>query len=264
MSTRDDRTQRDRATHASQAPPYDPQLRILGELEAEFGRELQGLASKGSPARRTQRQRMQRLRLPARVTRRALVLVALLSLVGASALAGRSVLEGSHEPASGPVLLSSGESGSERWQFEAYPHAGSVCYALFVAETVSSACGTAPDKSGLRAASAVGSNVRFVAGLAGAGVAQVSLRVGRHTLTVSTHPPPARAAAARSVKPFLAPRWFLAMLPGEPATRTAAARLTPRDGAGRSLGPTVLDCSLGGASLACRRAAAHIAGNSSD
>jgi hypothetical protein len=262
MNAPRDRSGNRRGAGTGRRPCHDPELAILSELEADFARELRELASGSTRARQAER-----LRQPARITRRALVLVALLSLVGASALAARSVFEGAPRApaAAGPVLLSAGGSGSDRWQLETYPHDRSTCYALFVAGTVASACG-APGSREVRVTSAIDPTTRFVAGLAGDGVAEVSMRVGHQALVVPTRPPPATAtgassgASSRSVTPFVPPRWFLVMLPAVAAAREAPASLIPRGARGEQLGPFVLDCSLGGASAACRRAAARIAG----
>jgi hypothetical protein len=241
--------------HSTRSPLHDPELPILSELEAELERELRALL----PPARASRDR--RLRQPARVTRRALVLVALFSLVGASALAGRAVFAPSPEPSTAPALLSAGGHPPEQWRLEAYLHGGSTCYALFVADTVSSACGAPPGRVGVLVTSAVSPTQRFVAGLAGADVHQVRVRVGRQTLTVLTRRPPQAAGARRAQLPAHL-RWFLAILPGNTPARNAPARVTPRDEAGHPLGPPVLDCSLGAASIACQRAASRIAGPS--
>jgi hypothetical protein len=229
---------------------HDPELPILAELEAELERELRALGQPAGPALRAIP-----LRTPARVARRALVLVALLSLVGGSAVAGRAVLAGSpRAPSSGPALLSSGGQGADHWQLEAYLHEGSVCYAMFVADTASSACGT-PGGKEVRATSALSPTRRFVAGIAGAGVTHVLVRVGHRDLLIATHAP----AGAHRAKLSPGLRWFLASLAGAGA-RQGPARVTPLDRAGRRVGPAVLDCSLGAGSPLCQEAAERISG----
>ncbi|MCL2769775.1 MAG: hypothetical protein FWD42_06640 [Solirubrobacterales bacterium] len=269
--------------------PYDSELPILAELESEYrtellsveiwaGRPARTVAAPHHPAARAARRRdaPHRELAPARITRRALLLVALVSLVGASALAGTAVFGGAHHPSAGaeesgastnPVLLDTGGTSVERWQLQSYNRGGTTCYALFIAETLASACAAAPARAGVLVGSALGPTRRLVAGLAGPGVAQVLVRVGGHTSAVPTHPLPrtaggaAGAAGARARGSRLPPGvlWFVASFPGESSLHAAPAHVTPRDADGRALGPATLDCSLGGTSPACRRAAANIA-----
>jgi hypothetical protein len=255
------------------AAHYDGGLPILAELAEAFERELQsppappGVRCAGDePSPRAPKppaQSSSRLGWPVRVTRRALVLVALVSLVGASALAGRFVSGGgSQEPGSRPAPLSAGGSGRERWQLEAYRHGGAVCHALFVADTVASACTSTLEPTSVQVISALSPTRRFVAGIAGAGVGQVLVRVGRAALALPTYPPPAAAGAHRAELP-VGLRWFVAILPAAGGvTNAAPALLTPRDRRGRGLGGAVLDCSLGASSALCRQAASHIAAGS--
>jgi hypothetical protein len=237
---------------------YDSELPILAELEAELELELE-LNALSQPPRPASHKT--RLSTSARITRRALLLVALISLAGGSALAGRDVLAGSPASGSEPALLSSGGHGADRWQLEAYVYEGSICYALFVADTASSACG-APSGEGVRAMSALSSTRRFVVGLAGAGVTQVLVRVGRRELLLATSAL-SQAPGARRAKLTAGLRWFLARLPGG-AARQTPARVVPRDGAGRPVGPAVLDCSLGAGSSLCQQAAGRISGVGGD
>ncbi|HTB49412.1 MAG TPA: hypothetical protein VK701_00410 [Solirubrobacteraceae bacterium] len=229
----------------------DTELPILKELEADLAVELRALAP---PVPR--RARGHALRNPARVARRVMVLVALLSLVGASALAGRSVFGSSHESTSATVLLSSGGHGSERWQLEAYLHEGAACYALFLTDTLSSVCGT-PEGSSVRVTSALSPTRRFVVGFARGDVARVSVRIGHRALVVFTHPVSAAPGARRARLP-VGLRWFATSL-SEEAARTAPALVTARDKTGHVLGSPVLDCSLGGNGAVCQGAAGVVA-----
>ena len=236
--------------------PHDPTLAILVELEAELARELEATAF---PAARAYRGRG-RLRAPALVVRRALVLVALVSLVGASALAGRAVIDPARPaPSSGPAPLAGGGSG-EPWQLEEYLHDGALCYALFVAGSATSACVERPVyELTVHAISALSSARRFVVGITGERVRQVLVRVGHRALVRPTHPlAPATRAHAHVGLPA-GQRWFVAILPGEDRTQAAPALVTPRDGRGGALAAATLDCSLGAQSAICRRAAAHLA-----
>jgi hypothetical protein len=231
-------------------------LPILEELEAQLELELRALAQPPAP----QVAKLAAPR-PARVARRALLLVALVSLVGASALAGRSVFAGSRKPSSGLALLAAGGHGPDSWQLQAYLHEGSVCYALFVAGSASSACG-APAAAGVRAQSALSPDRRFVAGLAGADVTKVQVRVAGRTMLVSTEPVVSAPGAARAKLPS-GVRWFVTSLAGG-AARQAPAWIAPRDRAGRAVGASVLDCSLGGSNVLCQRTAGELSGGAGE
>jgi hypothetical protein len=234
---------------------YDPELPILEELETELQRELRtlGLAPVGRSVGGGG------LGGPVRVTRRALLLVALVSLVGGSALAGRSVLTRSHSPKpSGPALLAFGRQGPDNWQLEAYLYGGSTCYALFVVDAVSSACGRPPNSTGVRVTSALSATRRFVAGLTGAAVEQVLVHAGGSVLILPTHSLP-NTSDGRRAGLRIGLRWFVAILPYDARTRGAPARVTPLDADARPLGQPVLDCSLSAANAICRRAADALA-----
>ncbi|HXC46486.1 MAG TPA: hypothetical protein VNU24_07765 [Solirubrobacteraceae bacterium] len=229
---------------------HDPELGILRELEVEFERELALIA----PARPRVRWRD---RVTVRVTRRALVLVGLVCLVGGSALAGRSVLAGSPQTNSPPTLLASGGRGLESWQFETYEYRGASCYVLFADSTATSRCQAAPGKSDIDAVSASDSSERFVVGLAGAGVATVLIEVGKHRVLTRTHVPRTKMSGTKLGSEL---RWFVAIVPGKASAATSPpASITPRASDGRPLGPQLLDCSLGGASQACLNAARRVA-----
>lgn len=268
---------------------YDPELPILAELESEYRREL----TKLRPVPR-QRRGPHRELAPGRITRRALLLVALVSLVGASALAGSGVFSGAnHRSAAtqssgsgsgaGPVLLSAGGAAGEHWLLQAYTHGASTCYALFVAETATSDCAAPPTGAAVRVSSALGPEHRLVAGIAGPEVAQVLVRVGAHTMVLPTYPLPRTAAAAAAAAAGGTPahvsahadttgaarlpadlRWLLAVFPGESPLHAAPAHVTPLNTAGHAVGPSTLDCSLGANNPACQRAAASIATGAGD
>jgi len=232
------------------APTYDPELDILRELEAEFERELT-LIARARPRARW------RDRVSVRVTRRALVLVGLVCLIGASALAGHSVLSGSPQKTSPPTLLASGGSGLTSWQLESYVYRGTSCYALFAGGTVASKCQATPGRDGVNALSAVDPNERLVAGLAGNRVATVLIEVGKHRILDTTQ---SQRSGTRAVGLAHQMRWFVAIIPSKTsAAASPPARLTPRAPDGRSLGPPILDCSLGGTSQMCAREADRVA-----
>jgi hypothetical protein len=235
----------------------DPELGVLRELEAEL---MQALAPVCAPAVPSQPSKptARRLRLQSgRVTRRALVLVALVSLVGSSALATSVVFTGSRKVKANPTTLSSGVDDGQRWQLETYSYSGAGCYALFAAGTVASRCGFDPGTRGVSAASALAGSSRLVAGIVGADVMQVRVRVKGHVTTLPTHPPPASTDLPAGS------RWFLAKLPNEGnAVDAAPAQITPLGRDDRRVGASALDCSLGGTSTICRRAAERLAARS--
>lgn len=251
---------------------YDPELPILAELESAYRREL---TTQLRPAARRRRGPHREL-APGRITRRALLLVGLVSLVGASALAGSGVLGGAGRGAgrrsaargsgagsgsgAGPVLLSSGDAGGEHWLLHAYTRGASTCYAMFIAETAASSCAAPPGGAGVRVTSALGAEHRLLAGLTGPGAARALVRVGARAEIVPTHPLP-RAATATAARLPAGVRWFVAVFPGESSLHAAPAHVTPLGAAGRPTGPTALDCSLGANNPACERAAASIAGD---
>jgi hypothetical protein len=230
---------------------HDPALPILRELEEELRTQLRCLdAAPAGPTRGTRG-----VVRPVLVTRRALLLVALVSLVGASALAARAVIGGgaAPKPSAKPTELASAGVGAEAWQLQAYEYGGATCYALFVEETATSACG-APGRRGVRVVSALSARARVVAGLAGTAVRRVRVRVGTRIVFTSTQAETKRAERVGLPKGL---RWFVVTFPD--SLRTAPARVTPLGANGHALGPVALDCSLGGANAACRGQAAHAA-----
>lgn len=241
----------------------DPEIGILRELEADLLRELAALKA---PARRERPLRVapqRRLRRQSvRITRRALVLVVLVSLVGSSALAASVVLSGSAKPKApskaAPVTLAAGAAGGQRWQLETYLYDGARCYAIFDGATVASRCGSPPPANDVGAVSALSASSRLVAGLAGARVASVRVRVGGISRTVATRPAGAGESANGRLPAGL--RWFAAVLPSDVNEDDAEpAQVTPLGGSGRQTAAPALDCSLGGASALCRSAAERIA-----
>ncbi|HEX3391307.1 MAG TPA: hypothetical protein VHS55_01975 [Solirubrobacteraceae bacterium] len=230
---------------------HDPQIAILAELEAELERELALLRPAPSPAPRWPDRRS--LRSSARVARRALVLLALLSLIGATALAGRSVVDHPKSASSPPTLLAAGGSGGESWQFEDYAYRGEICYALFLDQTVASACSRPLGGAEVHALSGSTANRRFVAGLVGAEVAGVRVRVGDRVALAVTHPQRGGTAAERPL------RWFVVAVPaaGGPAGKLPAS-VTPRAADGRPLAPATLECA-GAPSGRCVREAERVA-----
>jgi hypothetical protein len=229
----------------------DPELGILRELESELLRELASASDEPSEAKQSLR------RQSVRVTRRALMLVALVSLLGSSALAASLVLGKAKQTNMHPTVLSAGHAGGQRWQLEAYVFHAANCYALFAGQTESSRCIRAPGGSSVSAVSALLSGKRLIAGLAGAGTEQVHVQVAGDTTVVAAHPLSESSTRSAGVRSGL--RWFVAVLPSNVTVDDASPALVVGQSAGGERGEPTLDCSLGGSSAACRRAAERIA-----
>lgn len=233
----------------------DPELGILRELEAELMQALFPPARTPAVPSQPPKPSVRRLRRQsARVTRRALVLVALVSLVGSSALATSVVLIGSRKVKATPTTLSSGMDDGQHWQLETYSYNGADCYALFAAGTVASKCGFDPAFRGVGTISALAGSSRLVAGIVGADVMRVRVRVKDHVTTLPTHLRPANTNLPAGS------RWFLAKLPSEGnADDAAPAQITPLGHSDRQVGASALDCTLGATSTICQRAAERLA-----
>jgi hypothetical protein len=250
-------------------------LPILAELEEAFGRmvraELRGDATAGSaapgarprvdavppggttprvgapppavpPADRGRRRRERaplaaRLPFPTgrRILGRALAAGALAGVVGATALATKSVVV--HGGAEAPRTLQ--RAGDHEVVLR--HHRGRWCLDVTYAGGVASRCFATPGGSGLAPLSAVVPGGRAVVGLAGPDVARVTVRRSGRSAVVATH---AVAGAPRL-------RWFAAEL-GPVAHEARHAAVVVPAPAGR----TVADCTLGTAA-SCRAAREH-------
>jgi hypothetical protein len=241
--------------------PRNPDLPILDEMRAGLrariiAAEVAGPraatiparpigASPPSPIHTRDRRRVGKGAL--RVTRRSVVIVALLCLVAGVAFAAGLSIRGGHTPRStSPQLLgSAGEA-----QFFGYRDQNHLCLRLRAMRHGVSDCSGFPAAAMLTASSLrVGGN-RFVVGYANAAVKHVSVRVGDRRTVVAARLPVERAAAEDAGIPA-GLRWFVADLgPGG----AAPARLIGTDAAGRQIGPALLDCSLAVVGRACRQA----------
>jgi hypothetical protein len=250
---------------------YDPELPFLVALEREIHRAALRTARQGrAPGRaRTatapltgegvwQRQRERRgahLRLAgvSRISRRSLTLVALLCLVGASAFGAREIFSGGNRnPAvvrqGPPVLAATGRVGSDRWSLRMYRRDAEMCSELAVAETEASRCAPTPRPEALTVTSTVSPLRRYVFGVAGAMVAQVSIRVGKSRRLVAT-----RAMTAEQIHVGLPAdtRWFLVNLARPAGASDPPAFTRGLDSKGHVLDGVQTSCVETGASLSC-------------
>lgn len=228
---------------------YDPRdVPILAELEEEFRlivaetmRPMQAIAVPKAP----RRERPPWLRIGRRIVGRAAVAGALVGVVGATALATKSVVR--HDPAvPGPNVLQRVEGHEVTLRH----YRGKLCLDIAVAAAIASRCADDPSARGVAPVSAVVPDGRLVAGIAGADVARVRVADDRHTVAVITRP--VGGTHDRGL------RWFTALLPAPPrGHRPAAAVVTPRRASGEPVGRPVADCTLGSiASCSAARARA--------
>jgi hypothetical protein len=218
------------------SPPeswYDAELPFLQALEREVARsaeraarERPGSASPQRPPARIQggshRHRGSHTRTSRRVMRRALTLVALLGLLGASAYGTREALSGAGSNPSvlrrgAFVLVAHGLAGSESWSLQAYRLGPNLCRALLATGSEGSRCSPAPTLGAVDVTSSVGALQRYVFGVTGPRIAWVAVRAGGTVRTVRTQalspalarrtglPPRARYFVAVFARPYGAP-----------------------------------------------------------
>jgi hypothetical protein len=149
-----------------------------------------------------------------RIARRSLTLVALICLIGASAFGAGKILSGTAPNPSvvhqGPIVsVASGQAGSDRWSLRLYRRDSDLCRALVVTETEASHCAPAPGVGALAVTSVVSPLRRYVFGVSGSDVTDVSMRVGTSTLTVPTHSLDTSSLHAGLPAHI---RWFVAIL----------------------------------------------------
>lgn len=192
-----------------------------------------------------------------RAARRVLVLVLLTCLLAAAALAARSLVgDGGTVVPARPVPIAAAERASDGgWSLSAYRRGDRLCHAFLAAGSVATRCGPAPGPRAVRIDGLLTPQRRYVVGMVGDAVAEVLVQIGgarhvRRTLPVPRATRHARTALPRGL------RWFVVALPRKrTASREAPARVTPRSASGRPLVPAALNCSVGQAAAACRRAA---------
>lgn len=164
-------------------PWHDPALGFLDRDERTVRRRAERAERR--------RRRAARRRSVRRLSRRTAALVAMLSVLGATAYAARTVLfSETKNPAhvhQGPlVVAAAGGQGEDRWLLRLYRRGATVCRALLVSQTATSRCSPAPTGATVRASSATSPRRRWVFGLTGPDVAAVRVRVGTASRTVAT------------------------------------------------------------------------------
>jgi hypothetical protein len=222
---------------------YDPELPFLAVLERDVRR------SALRAARHHERCKRPHAGAPARgasrIARRSLTLVALLCLIGASAYGAREALSGGTPNLAvtrqGPfVLLSSGHIGADHWSLRLYRREGELCRELVVSDNESSRCAAATGDQAVTATSVVSPLRRYVFGVAGSEVAQVSVHAGATVRVVSTHE--LDAAHARAAGLPVRVRWFLAILARPTDNSDPPALVQGLGNRGHALGPALLSC----------------------
>ncbi|HEY2631430.1 MAG TPA: hypothetical protein VGI26_03525 [Solirubrobacteraceae bacterium] len=224
--------------HAARAQAHAARSHSGARSHASDARTHEGRRRRDTPDLRPRGMRM---------ARRSLTLLALLSLIGASAFgAGEIFSAGPANPAnvsqSALVSVAIGVAGSDHWTLRVYTRGAELCRVLVVTgEAESSRCSTPPPAEGVGVTSVLSPTHRYVFGVTGALVTNVnlsptlgqgeSLRTPTHALTAQ---PFARLHAGK--------RWFLAIAHrpvGEPDPPLRVEGLG-RDG--RRVGPALVDC----------------------
>jgi hypothetical protein len=269
----------------------NPDLPILDELGAEFTALVEstfaGERAGGSldnvrrlpvdralaPDRHTARRRAP---LPAtppdrergiqarRITRRAAIVLVLLCAVGGVAFAALRAGEGGSGAAHHTAPTQLGRAVDGAWRFSAYRDEGRLCTVLVPrGGELSGNCGAAPQRGEVRTDSAIENGRRYLFGVAGTGVARVTVASGSssgdtgdiwRTAGVGVRKPVDRAAASDAGFPA-GDGWFAVDLgpSGRGAEARAPAIVTPLDARGHRAGAPYVDCSLGVIGAACKR-----------
>jgi hypothetical protein len=261
-------------------PPYDPELPILAELEQALHARAAEAVSTAAGARRAaaggrdpaadrrgavapapaRRARGGALRRRgAVVVRRSAVLVSLSLLVGATAVATRSIVAGggaTGDPSlrtTRAVELGAGSAEGERWTLSAARRGGDLCHGLLAGGAVATRCEEPPTPAQLVVDGLATGRARYVVGLTGGRVETVVVTRGETRRAVSTRALSPTAAALRARLPRDL-RWFVVALPPTaPTDRPLAATVAGRDRAGRPLGRPVLSCARGARERGCVR-----------
>jgi hypothetical protein len=257
---------------------YDPQdFPILAELEQEFARMVASELNhrragapggRGVPTGQSSRAALERDARPAvpdapapapaprprsrrprarpslsaggRILGRAVAAGALAGVVGATALATKSVV--SHTASDRPVVL---QRASDH-QLVLRPYQGRLCLDVTYEGGVASRCVDRSDRGdAIAPLSAAAPHGRIVVGLVGSDVARVVVSSAGRRAEVATQP---------AGKDGL--RWFAVVLPSVRREAAHAATIAPRTANGQPAGPVEADCTLGTAA-SCTTAHEH-------
>ena len=237
--------------------PRNPDLPIVDELRAELRARIRAeetRADRATPAdppparRRLSQPERRRFGFAGRVTRRSAVIVLLLCLVAGVALAQLGTHGDGPPHNTDPQEL----GASASWKISGYRDEGRLCvlFGTGPGETAND-CGSVPQPGQVRATSAQTESRRFVVGLTGSGVREVTVWVGRQRASAVTRTP-IQAEEARMAGVPRGVRWFV--VGAGLGTSAAPAHIIARDRSGERLGRPLLDCSLDLAGRACERA----------
>jgi hypothetical protein len=199
--------------------------------------------SQGSPSKPRLRGDLPRTSI--RIARRSLILLALLSLIGASAYGASKVFSGSTPNPLAPrqgayAAVASGRSGADTWKLGLYTRGNELCRVLAVGEVEASQCAEPPSATGIEATSAESPARRYAFGVTGAGVLQVHVRLGNQSATVATHLPGQRQRRTAGLPAGM--RFYVVALP-RPADDGSPEALVQGIGAhGKALARPVPSC----------------------
>lgn len=227
------------ATSRGTSPAPSPPTAALPSPSPSRGRPSH--AAPSTPARR-HRDPRPALSAGRRVLGRAVAAGALVGVVGATALATKSVVH--PDGPGGPEVL----ERRAAHELTLRPYQGRSCLDVTYDGGVASRCAEAPGGAEVVPVSAITPGGRVVAGLAGPAVARVVVRSGGRHVTAATHSAPDGAL-----------RWFAVVLPPLAHEANRAATIAPRRADGTAAGPVAADCTLGTAA-SCATAREHSGG----
>jgi hypothetical protein len=180
------------------------------------------------------------------IARRSAALVSLSLLVGASAVATRSIVaDGGGDPSlrtTRAAELAAGRAAGERWTLSAARRGEDLCHGLLAGGAVSTRCQAPPAATGVVVDGLATAAARYVAGVTGERVARVVITRGDLRRVVATHPLPPSAAVRRARLPQTL-RWFVVALPLPRGDASSApVRIAPHGRDGEALRPALLRC----------------------
>ncbi|HEY2536287.1 MAG TPA: hypothetical protein VGI24_04810 [Solirubrobacteraceae bacterium] len=235
---------RGRAGGETPAPASIPR-RVRGHTDAEPSRAptTAYTARDGRSRRGSQSQRAS-----ARVARRSVTLIALLCLIAASAYGAHRVLSPGAGDGPNPAYVSQGAfvlaarsgAGEESWSLRLYRRGNELCRVLAVAQSEASRCTPAPGPRTLTMTSVSSPHTRYLFGVAGTQVAQVSVHAGKATRTVPTRTPDLAQIRAGELPAHT--RYFVAALTRPAGTPDPPARVLGLNAAGHPVGAAQIDC----------------------